>query len=249
MRGAWAIAKRELLAYFQSPVAYVAIAGYLLLRALFFTMLLVQLELAQIMQRGPAPEIEEILRGTFGQDMFWGFLIIVPLLTMRLLAEERSNHTAELLLTAPMGTGQVVLGKFAAAMTVVVLMTLGSLTMPSLIVWYGQAGWLMVVTGTIGAIFFGALLVSVGLLASSFTESQFVAALLAVGLNLVLYLFGTGITSVPYIGSYLDQFSIVNNMDQLARGVIDTGPLVFFISGTGFFLFLTARLVDSQRWR
>lgn len=249
MRGAWAIMKRELLSYFHSPVAYVAIVGFLLLRAIFFAGQLLKLLQMQILRQGQGLEAEQVLRDMFGGDMFWALLVIGPLLTMRLLSEEQSQHTAELLLTAPISTIQVVLGKFLAALTVLAVMVLLALGMPALFIAYTGASWLPVIAGVGATLLFGAVLIGVGLLASSLTESQFVAAMLGVAFNLLLYLFGSLITKVPFIGASLDQFSMINNMENLVRGVVDTSAILFFVTTTALFLFLTSRLLDSQRWR
>jgi ABC-2 type transport system permease protein len=241
--------KREILSYFHSPVAYVAIIGFLLLRAIFFAGQLVFLLQMQLSRQVQNIEAEQVLRDMFGGDMFWALLVIAPLLTMRLLSEEQSQHTAELLLTAPISTSQIVVGKFLAALVVLLVMVLLSLGMPAIFIAYTGASWLPVISGVVATMLFGGVLIGVGLLASSLSESQFVAAMLGVAFNLFLYLFGSLITRVPFIGASLDQFSMITNMEHLVRGVVDTSALLFFLTTTALFVFLTARLLDSQRWR
>jgi ABC-2 type transport system permease protein len=249
MRGAWAIMKRELLSYFHSPVAYVAIVVFLLLRAIAFAGQLLLLLQFQATQQAQNLEAEQVLRDMYGSDVVWALLLIVPLLTMRLLSEERSQHTAELLLTAPISTTQIVLGKFLAALIVVAVMVLFGLGIPVLFIAYTGASWLPVIAGIGATLLFGAVLIGVGLLASSLTESQFVAAMLGVAFNLILYLFGSLVTKVPLIGASLDQFSVLTNLEHLGRGVVDTSAILFFVTTSALFLFLTSRLLDSQRWR
>jgi ABC-2 type transport system permease protein len=249
VNGAWTIAKREIRAYFQSPVAYAAIIIFLLLRGLLFLFQIRMIVELQLTMEARIPPAEQILRQMFGGDIFLPLLLIVPLLTMRLLSEERSQHTAELLLTAPIGTAQVVLGKFLAAFTVLLVMVLLSVGTPALFIAYTGASWLPVGAGLVATLLLGSVFLAVGLMASSLTESQFVAAVLAVAFNLFVFMLGTRAAKLPLIGTYLDQFSMTTNMENLVRGVVDTSALLYFFSTTALFLFLTSRLLDSQRWR
>jgi ABC-2 type transport system permease protein len=195
------------------------------------------------------PPAEQILRESFGSDVFVPLLLIAPLLTMRLLSEERSQRSAELLLTAPIGTMQIVLGKFFASLTVLLVMVLLSLGLPATFIAFTGASWLPVGAGVVATLLLGSVLLAVGMMASSLTESQFVAAVLGVAFNLFVFMLGTRVTKLPLIGSSLDQFSMITNMENLVRGVVDTSALLYFLTTAALFLILTSRLLDSQRWR
>jgi len=144
---------------------------------------------------------------------------------------------------------QIVLGKFLGAMAVVAAAILLSVNLPLIVIAYGGVSPLPVVSGIVSSLMLAALLVAVGLLASSLTENLFVAALLGLGLNFCGYLLGSVVTRIPIIGGNLYQFAVADNLELLASGVVDTGPVAFFLTGTVFFLFLTTRMVESQRWR
>lgn len=252
MNFVWAVFRRELRSYFVSPLAYTAIATFLMLQGILFFFALNQYERMRISAATRlvnVPGAEQIVRDFLGNDVMWSQVLIVPLLTMRLLAEERRQHTAELLLTAPMTTRQLVLGKFLGAWLILVLMLGLSAWMPILVRAWGEADPAPVYTGLLGALLYGSFLLGLGILASSLTESTFQAAILAMTLLAAVNIAGVAVTSLPYIGQSLEQFSPMSNLVSLARGSIDSQAVVYFVTLTWFSLDLTARVVDSQRWR
>lgn len=249
----WAIVSREVKSYFVSPLAYTAIAVFLLIQGGFYVMALANFQMMRIeAAQNPLMELpgpETLIRTFYGSDAVWTLIFIVPLLTMRLLAEERKQHTAEMLLTAPMTTRHLVAGKFLGSVVVLVLMLALSVWMPAILVAWGDADPSVIYTGLLGALLYGCFLLAVGLLASSLTESAFVAAILAL---LILGIFtwaGTQAAEVPLIGKTLAQVTPVKNLTELAKGVFDTHAVVYFLSMIVFVLDLTARVLDSQRWR
>jgi ABC-2 type transport system permease protein len=253
MKFVWAIFRRELKSYFTAPLAYIAISVFFLIQGVLFAGALIAYEGVRLdAAQNPLVEVpgpESIIRGTLGQDIIWALLLIVPLLTMRLLADERRQHTAELLLTAPMTTRQLVGGKFLGSLFVLVVMVVGVSWMQLLLVPWGDADLAVIVTGLLGALLYGALMLAVGLLASSLTESPFVAALLALLFVAALTFGGMQAEEIPFIGKDLDQFTPATNLGVLAQGVIDSHALVYFASMVLFTLEVTSRVVDSQRWR
>lgn len=249
----WAIVRREVKSYFVSPLAYTAIAVFLAAQGFLYFLSLQQYQAQRLAAaQDPlrtVPGVEMIIRTFFGTDVLYPLMLIVPLLTMRLLAEERKQHTAELLLTAPMTTRQLITGKFLGSFFVLMLMIILSLWMPLLIVLWGDADTGVLFSGLLGALLFGAFVLAVGLFASSLTESPFVAAIGALALVAAVIWAGAQASRLPLIGKELDQFTPMTNLATLAQGVIDTHAIVYFISVIVFLLDLTARVVDSQRWR
>lgn len=253
MNFVWAILRREVRSYLVSPLAYTAVAVFVIFQGLGFLLSLGAYERLRVQAAAnpmqTVPGAESIIRGSLGQDIIWTMLIIVPLLTMRLLSEERRQHTSELLLTAPMTTREIVLGKYFGALCMLVVMLLLTAWMPMILDVWGEIDYSQVFTGYLGAFLYGALLIAIGILASSLTESVMIAALLTLlmigGINVA----GLFATEVPIIGRSLEQFTPSGNLQLLARGVIDTLPLVYFASTVIFVLEMTARIVDSQRWR
>ena len=253
MRFVWAVVRREVKSYFVSPLAYTAIAVFLAIQGVLFAAALVQYNALRIQAaQNPLlklPGAEIVIRDFFGSDVLWALVVIVPLLTMRLLADERRQHTAELLLTAPMTTRQLVVGKFLGSLVVLVVMLLMTLWMPLLVLAWGDADPGVLVSGLLGAVLYGAFLLALGLLASSLTESPFVAAIIAVLFIAGVTFLGIQATNLPVIGRNLDQFTPAANLAEMAQGVIDSHALVYFLSMITFVIELTARVVDSQRWR
>lgn len=249
----WALVRREVKSYFVSPLAYTAIAVFLVIQGVLFAGALMEYNRQRIAAAqnplAQLPGAEAIVRGFFGSDVLWALVVIVPLLTMRLLADERRQHTAELLLTAPMTTRQLVTGKFLGSFVVLVVMLAMTLWMPLLLIVWGDADPGVIVSGLLGALLYGAFLLALGLLASSLTESPFVAAIVALLFIAGVTFLGIQATNLPVIGRNLDQFTPASNLAQLAQGVIDTHAVVYFVSMVVFVLDLTARVVDSQRWR
>lgn len=250
MRVFLTLMRRELAAYFLSLTGYVIIAAAALLTAICLIVMIWQ----SLLQPMPVPLIELF----FGTWLFWIVLIpIVPLITMRVFALEKFSGTYETLMTAPVRDGQVVLAKFSAAIffyAVMWLPMLGclltlhhfSVSPPPLDVRALGATYL-------GILLVGGLFVSFGCFASSLTQSQAVAAIVAFGFNLGLVMlssFMEVLTSrIGRAGNLLDCLAITDQMQDFARGVLDTRAIVSFVSLTGLFLLLTLRVVESRRWK
>lgn len=249
----WAVFRREVKSYFVSPLAYTAIAVFVTFQGVLFFLALGQYERLRLSAAtNPLMEVpggEMIVRSFLGQDVIWSLLVIVPLLTMRLLAEEKKQHTAELLLTAPMTTRQLVVGKFLGACTILVIMLVITAWMPATLLAWGHIDPAPMFTGYLGALLYGALLLAIGLLASSLTDNVMIAAFLALGLVAMVNIGGVMAPRIPYIGQNLEQFTPSSNLGLLAGGVLDTQAVVFFLAAIVFVVDLTSRVVDSQRWR
>jgi len=252
MSQVWAVFKRELKSYFVSPLAYTAIASFLFLMGVLFVFSLNSYEASR---RAAAQQLQQVqgaealVRDIFGGNVMWALIFIVPLVTMRLLAEERRQHTAELLLTAPMTTRQLVLGKFLGAVFILAVMLALIGWMPLVLRLWGDADPAPIWTGILAALLYGSFLLAIGLLASSLTESTFVAAIIALGLLALVNWGGVAVGQIPIVGPGLEKFTPVENLKALVRGTIETQAVVYFLSMTMFVVDLTARVVDSQRWR
>jgi ABC-2 type transport system permease protein len=236
---------------FFSPVAWVVLALVMIINGFSFRAAIATLELA------PSPS--SIVTRTFFSDWFWlSYFFVFPLLTMRLFAEERKLGTYETLFTAPVRTWQVVLAKFAAAMTFYCLLWLPSLGNFSLFQWmtHGAAdiprGPLI---GTYVLLFFlGLFNIAAGCFASSLTSNQIVAATLSFTISLMHFLLGVFILrlgqNIP--ARFLDlvrYFSTVDHIPTFTNGLIDTRPLAYYSSLAALFLFLTHHVVEFRRWR
>lgn len=232
----WAIASRELRSYFVSPLAYVIGALFLLVAGYLFALILITSR-------------EASLRGLF-ENLSVVFLLITPALTMRLLAEERSRGTIELLMTTPVRDIDIVLGKYLAVCLYLVFLLGLTLIFPAILAWVGKPDWMPIISGYLGVFFLGASFMAVGLMASSWTNNQVIAAVSTFAISLVIWLLpSTTSIAGQQMGSVLEYLSVISHQANLGRGLIDTTDLVFYVSFIVACLFLTIRSVEVYRWR
>jgi ABC-2 type transport system permease protein len=250
-----ALYRRELSYYFQSPVAYAVTAVFLLLCGYFFYNLLGYFNLASIqamqspMQTRALSLTASVTAPLFG-NMSSILLLMLPLLTMRLFAEERRSGSAELLFTYPVTDWQVILGKFFAAVTVLAVMLFMTIPCPALLYHFASPEPGPIVSGYLGLFLMGVAFVAMGLFFSAAGESQLVAGALTFGCGVFFLVIGLITPFVPGpAAAVLDQLSMVRHLDAFARGVVDTNDLVFYLNLTAFFLFMCARMLDSARSR
>ncbi|MDP6984588.1 MAG: ABC transporter permease, partial [Candidatus Latescibacteria bacterium] len=197
MRNLWAIYTKELRSYFVSPVAYVIAGVFLFLSGYLFRNILMQFNFwciqfsqrAQFMQGGmPNLNLNEMVVTQFFGVMDFIWLLVVPMLTMRLLAEEKKNGTMELLMTSPISTVEILLGKFFACLTLYMTIVALTLVYCGILELYGDPDWGPIWSAYLGYLLLGGTFIGVGMLASSVTENQIVAVLLAFGALLMLWL-------------------------------------------------------------
>tara|TARA_Y100000588_G_scaffold212507_1_gene226585 strand:- start:686 stop:1474 length:789 start_codon:yes stop_codon:yes gene_type:complete len=261
MRNILAIYGKEMRSYFVSPVAYVIAGVFLFLSGYLFRNILMQfnflcMQFAQQAQymggAGGLPNLnlnEIVVTQFFGvMDFIW--LLVVPMLTMRLFAEEKKSGTIELLMTSPISTAQVLLGKFFACLSLYASIVALTIVYCLILEAYGEPDWGPIASSYLGYLLLGATFISVGVLASALTENQIVAVLLSFGLLLLLWLidWSAGFAG-PTAAKILQYISIIEHLKDFQRGVIDTKDVIFYLSFTFFGLFLTTRVLESRQWR
>jgi ABC-2 type transport system permease protein len=177
-------------------------------------------------------------------------LFVFPLITMRTYAEEKRSGTIELLLTSPITDWQIILGKFFGALALYAVMLAVTLIHIAVLFWYGDPEWKPVATGYLGLLLMGACFISAGLLISSLTKNQIVAGMVTFAVFLLLWVINwIGQSFGPTGQAIVSHLSITEHLDDFARGIIDTKHLIYYASFIVFGLFLTAKSVDSERWR
>lgn len=250
------IMRKELRGYLFSPIAYVIIAVFLAVMGFIFYNIVSFYSIQSTFifsQQGVAPELdltEVIFRPTF-INMSVVFLLIMPILTMRFFAEEKRSRTIELLMTSPISILEIILGKFFASVLIFSLMLLLTIYMPIIISSYGSVNWGEVASGYIGLLLIGMIFLSIGMLASSVTENQIIAAILSFGILIILWLIrmASHIAGSTTPGNILSFLSITDHLDNLIKGLIDTRDIIYYLTVIIFGLFLTHRVIESQRWR
>jgi ABC-2 type transport system permease protein len=254
MRNILAIAHKELRSYFASPIAYIVIGFWALLYGFFFVAIM-RFFAGQSMQAGlmggaQSMNVNQQLIRPLLQNVTVVVLFLMPMVTMRTYAEEKRSGTIELLLTSPITDFEIVIGKFLGAMGLYAAMLAVTLFHLAVLYLYGRPEWKPILTSYIGLLLFGGCFISVGLFISSLSKNQIVAGAVTFSVFLLLWV-------ITWIGSFIgptgdkitSYLSIVDHFDDFTKGVIDTTHLVYYLSFITFGLFLTAKSVDSERWR
>jgi ABC-2 type transport system permease protein len=256
MRNVFVIAWRDIRAVFVSPIAYVVLTGFLLLAGWFFFNLLGQFNRMVAMYSGLQGydttwlNLNDAVIAPLLQNLSVVLLIVVPMLTMRSFAEERSTGTYELLFTSPVRVGEIVLGKFLAGAFFVSLMVGLTLVYAGILLWFGNPEIGLLVSGFLGLYLVALSYIAVGNFASALTSNQIIAAVTSLVILLLLF-----VISWPADGAsettkaVLQYLSVTDHFSTMIRGILDTKDLVYFASLTVVFLFLTHRAVESARWK
>jgi ABC-2 type transport system permease protein len=246
----WTLLRRELAAFFVSLTGYVIIAAVTLLSSLGFVVLLTTL--------GSNPFTATVTEMFYSTYSFWLIVLLVsPVITMRLFALEKASGTFETLMTTQVSDLQMVAAKFMAAIVFYLVTWLPMLACLFIVRHFtNQPGALD--AGTVGGMYLGifltgCLFLSLGCFASAISQSQMAAAMISFVLGVSLFSLGFLAKSIPVTAQWQSQalsyFSLFDQMDDFARGVVDTRTVVFYICATFFFLFLTLRVVESRRWK
>jgi ABC-2 type transport system permease protein len=246
MRKTWAIIRRELIAYFSSPLAYIVMTAFLLMQGYIFYLIVSFLNNPQTPAMTP-------LRLFFGGTIFfWLFLLfVVPVITMRLLAEERRSGTIEVLLTSPVSEAQVIMGKFAAALIFYAFLWLPTVLYVVVLKRNSEIDLGPVVAGYIGVLLLGFLFLSVGTLASTLSNNQLIAAIIAFAAIVALFSIGLveQLLSASFLKDALAHMNLWTQMDDFAKGIVDTRHVVYQLSVGVLFLFLATKSLEVKKWR
>jgi len=251
----WAIFKKEMRLYFTSPVAWVVFTIFLLIAGYFFYSIFAFFTLAS-MQSAMNPQMgrdlnvtDSVMRPLFS-NISVILLLLMPLVTMRLFAEERRAGTIELLLTYPVRDGAVLAGKYLSAFALYAIMIGLTLLYPGIVVYFARLEWGPILTGYLGLLLMGATFIAVGVFASSLTENQIVAAITTFGALLIFWILGW---SADYAGGtagkVLQFLSILEHNDSFSKGVLDTKDVLYYLNFTVLALFLTLRSLEARRWK
>ena len=254
MRNIWTICRRELYAYFVSPIAWVLLTIFAFLSGAFTYLISAAFVRASIEgqmsgQTFPMNVNEQVIAPLFSNMAVVG-LFLIPLISMRLFAEEKRQGTIELLVTSPVHDLEIIMGKWLSAVLMYGALLVVLLADYSFLFIYGNPDWKPVATGFLGILLQGGCLLAFGTFISTLTRNQIVAGAIGFALALVLWILNWttsfGNSDTVQVLNYL---SIVSHMDSFSRGVIDTKDLIYYLSMIFFGLFLTARSLESLRWR
>ncbi|MGN1457714.1 MAG: ABC transporter permease [Acutalibacteraceae bacterium] len=231
-----AIFKREMSAYFSSPVGYVVIAAFMFFSGMFFYV--------QCLYSGTTN-----MYAVF-QSMFFIILFIIPLLTMKLFSDDRKQRTDQAILTSPVGIPSVVAAKYLSAL-VVFLICLSSYIIEGIVLSFmAQPDWSVIIGNVFGMLLLGSAFISIGIFISSLTESVIIAAIASFAINVMINLVDTVASTVSwtFLKDILNAVSFQSKYSNFALGMISLSDVVFFVTVTLLFLFLTDRVIEKRRW-
>jgi ABC-2 type transport system permease protein len=230
------LTRRELKSYFSSPGSYIILTLFLLLAGWFFSAALFLANTAD-------------LRGLFS-GVRWILIIIVPAVSMRLLAEEKRSGMIEILSTMPLKDWQLVLGKFIPSYILVAVMILLTLIHYFTLALLGEPDFGASFGGYVGMLFMAGVYLSIGLFTSSLTKNQIVAFITAFVIIFVLFLLDKIVIFMPsFMATFLEFLSTDYHYDNIARGVIDSRDVIYYLSLTFLFLFLTVKSLETRKWK
>jgi ABC-2 type transport system permease protein len=231
-----AIFRREMGAFFTSGIAYVFLAGFALFSGLFFSLSVVGSGLSDM--------------SPMFSSMFLIVVFLIPILTMRLLSEEKKNRTDQGLLTAPVSLTSIVLGKYFAALALFIIAESVVFIYSIIIALCGQVVWSTLLGNYFAMLFLGAAFIAIGLFISSLTENQMASAVIGIFVLFMLYLMDSLAVNIPveFIQKALIAASFYSRYIELTRGVFDLSTIVYFISIAVLFNFFTVRVLDKRRW-
>ena len=255
MRNILAIAGKEVRSYFASPIAYIVIGVFALLYGYFYIVMLSyfvrqSMQLSQFGQGGAqSMNINQQMLRPLMQNVTILILFMLPAITMRTYSEEKRSGTIELLLTSPITDFQIVIGKFLGALALYAVMIGVTLIHVAILFVYGKPEWKPILTTYVGLLLLGGCFISVGMFISTLTKNQVVSFMATFGVFLFLWIItwiGSVMPSAEGLTTYL---SIIDHYDDFNKGVIDTSHLIYYVSFITFGLFLTAKSVDTERWK
>lgn len=230
----FAILKREFRAYFNSPLAYILIGLFTVMNSIFFT---------NNLNYGSGDFMGNLSTMTFL------LLFIVPILSMRIMTEDRKNGTEILLITSPVRISGIVAGKFLAVLFVFLIMTAITFIYPIILIILGAPLTIQLVAGYVGYILLGAAFISVGVFVSSLTESQVISAVVTF-ISLMIMWLAQFLSSLlgGVFSKILSWFSLMSRYDDFSNGILSLSPIVYYLSFMMVFLFLTVRIIEKRRW-
>ncbi|MBQ6499679.1 MAG: ABC transporter permease subunit [Ruminococcus sp.] len=231
-----AIIKRELSSYFNSAIGYIVLAVFYFFSGLFFYMYCLMSNTASM--------------SYVFLSMLMIVMLTIPIITMRSFSEEKKQRTDQALLTAPVSITEIVLGKFLGAFLLYCLCNAIYVVYVIILACYATPDWAVFLTTMLGMLLMGGALIAIDLFISALTESQIIAAVLSIGIGLLIYMLDSlaGMLSVDWITSLFHNISFDAHFTNFINGIINLTSVLFFVSVIAVFLFLCVRVIEKRRW-
>lgn len=231
-----AIFKREFGAYFQSPIGYVFLTVFYAFSGYYFFATSLAADLADI-------------TGVF-YNLFTIIMFLIPILTMRLFSEDKRHKTDQLLLTAPLNLTPLALGKYLAALLVYLMGLAVTLVFGLIVSFFASPNWVLLLGNFVATLLFGMAIIAIGMFISSTTENQVIAAIVTFAVVIFLILVDTlsSLVSAPWLIAVVQGLSFLRRYSNFSTGIFELPSLVFFLSISALFVFLTVRALERRRW-
>lgn len=233
-----AVFKREFRTFFTSPIGYFVLALIFALSGFFFY---------YYNMRGLLAD----LTGVFSSVFSYVIMLVLPVLTMRLLSDDKRQKTDQALLTAPVSLTGIALGKFFAALLIYAIGIAITLVFAIIIAFQVTPDWLVIIGNYLGLLLLGGMVIAIGLFISSLTESQFIAALVTFAISFILVMIdsvGSMFSSATWLQPIVEFLSVYSRYNEFTNGIIQYDNVIFFLSMQALFVFLTVRVLDRKRW-
>ena len=257
MRNVFAVAGKELRAYFHSPIAYLVMTVYAVLcgfvfynAVVFYSLQSLRMQAMGGMGAPPMSLNENIIRPILSGILTVVLLLLIPMITMRLYAEEKRSGTIELLLTSPLTDLQIILGKFLGAFLLYATLVILTFLYFSVLFLYGHPNARPLLANALGLVLYGAALLALGMWFSTFTKNQIIAGVVSFVVFLLLFLldwvssFASGL-----VGRVTSYMALTTHFDNFSKGVIDLTDVVYYASFVVLGIFLTSRSVEALKGR
>jgi len=231
----FAILKRELSAYFASPIGYIYLAVFYVFSGYYFFSVLYS----------NTTNMTAVFTG-----LFTIILMLIPILTMRLFSEDRKNRTDQALLTAPVNLLGMVMGKYLAALVVYLLGVAITIVYAIVIATFARPDWSVIAGNVAGMVLLGAAMIAIGMFISAMTENQVIAAVggFAVGFALIMVDSLSGLITISWLSKFVAGLSFMTRYNSFTTGILDISNVFFFVSVCAVFVFLTVRVFEKRRW-
>lgn len=231
----FAILKREMSNYFTSPIGYIFLAVFYFFSGMFFTSVL----------SANTTDITYVF-----SSLFTVLVFIIPLLTMRSMSEDMKQKTDQLLLTAPVKLGGLVIGKFLAAFLMYCIALAVTVVYSLILAAFAVPEWPVVIGNILGALLLGAALIAIGVFISSLTENQLIAAVGSFAVMMFILLIDGFASLIPVtqISTFITSLSFMNRYNDFVTGILNISNILFFISVAVVFIFFTVRVLEKRRW-
>jgi ABC-2 type transport system permease protein len=248
MRIIFAIAKREINAYFETALGWLYLLGFSGLSGFIFAWI-VMVYTDPMANMGQPIGINDVVVPDFFGTMVVFLLLLSPALSMRSFAADRNTHALELLMSAPIRTSQIVLGKYLGILGFVAIMLASTSHCAILLFWLGDPSVTLILLNYLSTFLLAASFMAVGILTSAFTRSQLISLALSFAILLTLwFLAGVGEMASGQLAEVLSYTSTLTHLDTMSKGLLHTKDIVYFFSFIAFFLFVTHQRIESERW-